>query len=522
MKKRVLSLLMAFCLMLTLAPAALAVDNQPDTITLPNGEVREIPTLNVEDTPMALSNDDVVITYTIDDIDDFNEITAEEWHAGYRFEITGNLNLSLATTQPAEWGGYIPYFNGTIVGVADPVTGELPVISGIPDNCAFIYGIIGGTIENLVFKHEVQRTESGVVTDGSAYFITFMPVNSNLASILTMRNVTTIGEIVLNGTDQSNYSPFVYCASTKGIRMENCTNEASMTGTIYGSVFHGYYPLFYNATSPIPYQFVGCENNAPVTFQYAGMFFGNTSTIETKLANGSISLQIEGCKNSKEIRGTTRAEFLAAPVGNFGTQMNLVEGILDGTGTATASYPNVKAVEGLIPSKGEPLTGLGISISTEEGTDGYTLVINRPNNEDNVSYYVVNVSAYVNLWYPTHGENGEFFGTNRVTVSQRINVDTMGTGTTYTPSIKAYNFADAYFGNSGSAIVIDSVSYPTRTQDNVTYYAVNEVYSVELYQYISTELGTDGWPVGNGSKAADIITVSAYNGSGELLGTAIL
>lgn len=40
MKKRLLSLLMAMCLMATMVPAAFAADtDQPDTITLPNGEV---------------------------------------------------------------------------------------------------------------------------------------------------------------------------------------------------------------------------------------------------------------------------------------------------------------------------------------------------------------------------------------------------------------------------------------------------------------------------------------------------
>lgn len=45
MKKRILPLLMALCLTLSLVPMALAAEDQPDTITLPNGEVREIPTL---------------------------------------------------------------------------------------------------------------------------------------------------------------------------------------------------------------------------------------------------------------------------------------------------------------------------------------------------------------------------------------------------------------------------------------------------------------------------------------------
>lgn len=47
MKKKILSLLTALCLMLSLVPAALAVEEGPDVLTLPNGDTYEIPDLEL-------------------------------------------------------------------------------------------------------------------------------------------------------------------------------------------------------------------------------------------------------------------------------------------------------------------------------------------------------------------------------------------------------------------------------------------------------------------------------------------
>ncbi|MFQ9409745.1 MAG: hypothetical protein ACLR1T_00075 [Evtepia gabavorous] len=67
-----MSLLMAMCLMATMVPAAFAADtDQPDTITLPNGEVREIPTVEFPDAPATLAEIDSSEVVTIDSVSKF-------------------------------------------------------------------------------------------------------------------------------------------------------------------------------------------------------------------------------------------------------------------------------------------------------------------------------------------------------------------------------------------------------------------------------------------------------------------
>lgn len=259
MKKRFLSLLMALCLMLSLAPAAFAADNQPDTIALPNGEVREIPDITPADTPMSMSiNNTSGTTYTITSEAQFADLDASVWYGNNTIKIACDLNLAdPAITKPSEWGGYIQYFYGTLEGVKgiyDETGVERdPIISGINNNCSFIYGIIGGTIQNLTFKHTINGTAG---EGGSASFITFMPVNLDGHSYhLKMQNIAVTGSISLTGSDQSNYAPFVYCAPGGGLTMEGCVNSANITGSIYGSIFHGYYPLSTGTSCKYEFEF---------------------------------------------------------------------------------------------------------------------------------------------------------------------------------------------------------------------------------------------------------------------------
>ena len=138
MKKRLLSLLMAMCLMATMVPAAFAADtDQPDTITLPNGEVREIPTVEFPDAPATLAEIDSSEVVTIDSVSKFFEINKQptNWYSGKTFEITADLDFTNSPA-PAEWDGYIKYFYGNMIG--KKADGSAPVISGIPNNCALI------------------------------------------------------------------------------------------------------------------------------------------------------------------------------------------------------------------------------------------------------------------------------------------------------------------------------------------------------------------------------------------------
>ena len=505
MKKRFLSLLTAICLTLTLTPVAFAEEAQPDTITLPNGEVREIPTLEDAVSYTAVETQSTQQTIYIDNETDFEAVTSAQWQGNNRFVVRENLNLSRCTRIPSEWGGFIQYFRGELVGqkMAD---GTYPTISGIPNNCSLIYGIIGGKIENLTFNH-----------GANAAFITFMPVNSSSTpNALEMTNITVEGNITLTGSDQSNYAPFVYCAPKGGITMTNCVNNADISGNIYGGVFYGYYPIYIGETCP--YKFTNCTNNGDITMQYAGMFFGNSSSLEGKVGDDSLYLTISGCKNNGKIRGTTNAKYFAAPVAEFDGNMQKIEDLLipaegaNAEGTRSNTNINVDRItgSGSLCIK-QPLTDFSAVLN-----DDCSITVNRATDESEVSYYVVSVSSYVNLWY---AEAHTFYGTDRYTVRESFAKGDL-TGDSFTPTIMAYGVADSNFGEEDDQIN----GYATRYgDDGKLYYTVNNAVptGAGFYRYVSNQL-LNGQTVGNGCKQAEIITVSAYNSEGALLDIRVL
>ena len=514
MKKRLLSLLTALCLMATMVPVAFAADtDQPDTITLPNGEVREIPTVELPDAPATLAEIDSSEVVTIDSVSKFFEINKQptNWYSGKTFEITADLDFTNSPA-PAEWDGYIKYFYGNMIG--KKADGSAPVISGIPNNRGFIYGIVGGTIENLTFDHDAG-TENG-----SASFITFMPTRMTGADMhLTMKNIKVTGNISLTGSDQSNYAPFVYAAPNAGLTMDGCVNEADITGSIYGSVFHGYYPM--NVGASAPYKFINCVNNGNVTMLYAGMFFGNSSSVEGKVGRKELYLTISGCENNGEIRGTAGARYFAAPVSEFGSGMDAVEDMIkplaDGEQRAETQSPY--AIEPVVLGEkgalyeGHNLDGFSATLN------GYDITVNCPSDavekESGVAYYMTSVSTYVNAW---DSFQNMFNGTDRVTVSQKMAVDDIQNNS-FQPTLKAYGFADNGVGTySGTTIDGESEDgYDVFTYNGKYYYWIsNETDDNGFANFVSNELGENG-PVGGGAKDAEIVTVSAFNANGMMV-----
>ena len=518
MKKRLLSLLMAMCLMATMVPAAFAADtDQPDTITLPNGEVREIPTVEFPDAPATLAEIDSSEVVTIDSVSKFFEINKQptNWYSGKTFEITADLDFTNSPA-PAEWDGYIKYFYGNMIG--KKADGSAPVISGIPNNCALIYGIVGGSIQNLTFDHKVDNSPNENNKEkGSASFITFMPTTMTGATQhLTMKNITVTGDITLTGSDQSNYSPFIYAAPSAGLTMENCTNDAKITGSIYGSVFHGYYALFVGESAP--YQFINCVNNGDVTLLYAGMFFGNSSSLEGKVGRNELYLTIADCENNGKIRGTAGARYFAAPVSEFGSGMDAVEDMIkplaDGEQRAETQSPY--AIEPVVLGEkgalyeGHSLDGFSATLN------GYDITVNCPSDavekESGVAYYMTSVSTYVNAW---DSFQNMFNGTDRVTVSQKMAVNDIQNNS-FQPTLKAYGFADDGVGTY-KLTVSGEDSYRVYTYNDGLYYRIsNEADDNGFANFVSNELGENG-PVGGGAKDAEIVTVSAFNKDGMMV-----
>ena len=515
MKKRLLSMLMAMCLMATMVPAAFAADtNQPDTITLPNGEVREIPTVELPDAPATLAEIDSSEVIQINSVNDLMKVGAKEWYSGKTFEITADLDLSGIMQDTPEWDGYIRYFYGNMIG--KKADGSAPVISGIPNNCALIYGIVGGSIQNLTFDHKVDNSPNENNKEkGSASFITFMPTRMTGATQhLTMNNITVTGDISLTGSDQSNYSPFVYAAPSAGLTMENCTNDAKITGSIYGSVFHGYYALFVGESAP--YQFINCVNNGDVTLLYAGMFFGNSSSLEGKVGRNELYLTIADCENNGKIRGTAGARYFAAPVSEFGSGMDTVEDMIkplaDGEQRAETQSPY--AIEPVVLGEmgalyeGHSLDGFSATLN------GYDITVNCPSSNE-VDHYITSVSTYVNAW---DGFQNMFNGTDRVTVSQRMDVNDIQNNS-FQPTLKAYGFADDGVGAFNGTTITGVQNYKVYAYNDKLYYRISndENPNTGFKNYVSNVLGEDGQPVGGGAKDAEIVTISAFNADGMMI-----
>lgn len=507
MKKKFLSLLMAFCLMLSLAPAAFAVDSQPETITLPNGEVIAIPNLSdyeaelaarpasLDDTDILLPDEDGV--YHITSESDFLKVPDSAWYQGNTFELESNLNLALLDT-PSEWNGYIRFFKGTL-------NGNGHTISGIANNRYFIYAMIGGQIDNLTIQ-----------LGGQAGALIFAPGNDNKTPVETkLTGLTATGEVYLSSADQSNYSPFIYCSGYGGLTMSYCTNKAEINGNIYGGIFYGYYPLFvtYNG-EPIKYVFDHCSNEADVTMKYASMFFGNPSTIENKLTAGTLDVTITNCSNTNEIRGTVSSHYFAPSLSGAALTGNILE-----NEEAIQSEDSTNSLPADKLTVGEDPAGFTYSI----GGDG-TITINAPTNRTDVSYYLVAVSSYCYLYSDLDGidESKRYGGTDRYSVVERIDADDLAT---YGVTLKYYGIADADYGQAGTGVMCinkanELTTYATRTANGSTYYVLTQLSErMDGLYYRYAMLGNEGTPV-SGCNSPSFVDVTAFDGNGNVVGFA--
>lgn len=507
MKKRILPLLMALCLTLSLVPMALAAEDQPDTITLPNGEVREIPTLeeamNTAAAAELSAGTEVNGLNTVNGVIKINTMAdfialAEDQNtclANNTIELNlPNKILDLSDLPCAEWSGYLKYFYGNIDGNGHTV-------KGFKNNCALIYAYYGGTIKDLTLEF-----------DGNAGQLIFMPTSNPVLTNLS--HITTTGYVTLTGSDQSNYSPFIYCSGTGGLRMADCTNEAEISGDIYGGIFYGYYPLY---TNGISYEFTRCVNNADVAMRNAAIFFGNPTTINDKLASNALSLTITECENNAIIRGTVSAHYLAPSLDGAdypaaSTALTAKEAAImaDSTNTLPAA-PTVDQPSGL--QTGNALTGFTYTIDTDK-TIHFT-VPSGGESGNSIAKYVVSVSSYV-CWWNTLENRFDGAG-DRATVVEEI---TANGSTSYTAGLKYYGFADDDYGEAGD----DIGEYWTQTDGTNTYYTIKkydethpETMPQGKYQvYATRNLNADGKP-GNGCVAPQFVTVAAVKSDGTII-----
>lgn len=456
MKKRLLSVLLAICLVLAMAPMAMAEDSESEGPIIREEVAEEEVLAYLAQEPATYAANTLEKSsdgkYHITSVQDFDSITSAQWLGENTFVIDENLDLSNSTKTPSEWGGYIQYFRGTLEGANEDIT-----ISGMDNNTYLIYGLNGGTIKNLTLKFEGEA--AGLAAASAAYKT---PIG------VTIENVDTEGVVYLTADDQSNYSPYAYCAPQGGMTMKNCTNNANIIGNIYGGIFYGYYPLNRGAGDDIVFD--GCVNKGNVTMRNASMFFGNPS-VDNVLASADdgFTITIENCVNEGTIRGTVSAHYFVSSLSEnlaSGGISEKIEAALLGDTTGSIA-PHSVSKNTLSESNllvGAQLEGFAVSVN-----DDKCITITAPNDTTGIVKYRVAVSSYVSYYDESTKETG---GTDRYSVTE----DVSASDPNLTVSIKYYGVADDNFGTDGNGIWLPNFDFiPTRSNDGKEYYSIEKL-----------------------------------------------
>ncbi len=499
MKKRFLCLLTALCLTLILGPAAFAAEAEEPITIMAHGEEIPIPTwetiqADLAAMPMLLNElqPDANGVYHITSEADFASIPASVWIADKTFELDCDLDLTKLAA-PAEWGGYIPYFKGTL-------NGNGHTISGFPNNTYFIYHMIGGNIKGMTL--DLNGTNAGALV--------FMPAADDQTPIKTvLDSITVTGSVTLTSSDQSNYSPFIYCSGKGGLEMRNCTNEAVIDGNIYGSIFYGYCPLYTtaNGTADTKYVFDSCTNTADVTLKYAAMFFGNPSGIEAALQSGNLVVEVTNCTNTGEIRGINSSHYFAPSLNSA-----------DLTGQMQTKEQAIQdANQGL--AAGQLTVGERPENFTYTITSDKTIIINAPSNDSNIAYYVVSVGSYCQMYAPDQKLYG---GTDRYAVTEKITASALQKKGT--AALKYYGIADADYGSAGTSIRCTNKEggraiYTTRQNEGEVYYTLKPLDELADGKYQRYAYMENGHPM-SGCQAPAFVDVTAFDKDDHVVGFA--
>lgn len=529
MKKRFLSLLMAFCLMLSLVPAAFAAEDQttwykpqegtPTNIVRPDGTEIEIPDYNLSMRSKVRSSLSENSTGT--PISSADEFKNANWTSGQSFYLTNDIDVSSLFVGKGEWTGAVDFLLANFDGCGHK-------ISGVPNNCYLFAYCIGGSIKNLTFD-----------VGTNAAFLVFGPGTSGgKYAAFTMSNVHAIGNVTLSSTDQANYSPFIY-ASNPHFTMENCKNFADISGVTYAAVFYGY-----STVRGGSYAFSGCENHGNVNLRNAALFFGNPTYLsDTYTSEHNVSVSISNCKNYGQIRSVaTEPHYFVTDVGdgmstfsaNIEAQLKSNNAMLTLGGACTevlCTHKNESATHNGELFRGNAPDGLAIRVSE----DGETLKITRATNESEIAYYGIEVANYVTalrIYNDTENNNQlavENMGTEQISMIEYIDVPVDDTSSTLTAKLKLYAFADEELGESGGEIQVDDEAvYPLISYNGKTYYKLLHSHSsiydfADLYASGSSYRTTETGAVFVGSTGIKgTAVVSAYNSYDEVVGRAYL
>lgn len=516
MRKRILSLLMAMCLMLAMAPAAFAVDAESEIANVADsGRIPVVGNVSTEDildvnlaVPMALSTTDDVVDltgngsaetpYCIYTAAGFSTIVntfKSGYHGETHFKLMDDIDLSEISYQPSEWGFYIQYLHGSF-------DGNGYTISGIPENCFLFYAWADGTIKNLTVDMEGNA--------GTLVYST-VKVDGEFGTTV-MSNVTVVSDQTINLTsnDQANYAPFVFCSGPY-FTMDGCTNYANITGVTYASVFYGYCPMPVSGyPSDASVNIINCTNHGNITLRYAGLVFGNPTYL-----NSTRGITVSGLKNYGVIRGTETAHYFSSDAGSnlyvaesyYQTMENSILGNSQMTLTCEeVNCPNHGSTGNLCV--GSELEGLGITVDST--TKAY--VVTAPTN-GSVDHYVVTVYRYVHLL----DANGNDCGTNRISYSETIEGTASSLATTEVFDCPLIDGAQPENTSEFTWLPSQNVyELVDSNGDTVAYWLDNTVTAStqHWYQYINADKtpGSVQW----------VVYVSAYDVNNQLLDTASL
>lgn len=511
MKKKVLLLMASALLMLAMVPAAFAADNEPDTITRPDGVEVPIPTVTLaENNDMQiLANNEIRGSgtkeqpYLVNSEDELftlaqNKFTTSTVKYSY-VKIENDITLT-SKTAPAEWGAYFNYFYGEIYGatVTDEITNEQrpAKITGLPTNCFLINYWCGGSIHDLTID-----------PNGQAGCLTFVPARfSDGYRSFTMKNVNMVSDkpvTLEQGDNQANYALYVYAGAGE-FNMTDCTSNVDITGTSYGSVFHGYYPM--DPTGH--YTFTNCVNKGDVTMRHAAMFFGNNSAF-TDMAPDAYKfntdttknrIQFVNCKNEGHIYGTQTANIFATRAASNG-----------GNDPTSDAYEQYLYESGCKPQDSVAIIGqdLGMTLTYDEQGNLSMTEATR----DNVDYYVVSVASYVGRYIKTGDNTYISDGSDRISVKQTLK------NPTDSITLKYYGLCDYPIGTEGlssDGTIIDG--YPIVSYNSKKYYWIDS--SEKHFDGVTTAYHFVNRPLEPSSKAEpDLVTLTAYSSTNTILGS---
>lgn len=512
MKRQFLSLLMALCLMLTLAPAVSAAESSgergPLTVDLSPDDIQEVdlPTQSM----MLLSEAATGVTgsgteadpFCINDINGFVTMSRifnqDKYYGEQHLKLMCDVDLTdpaAASIAPTEWGAYFRYFHGVFDGNGYKIT-------GIPENCYLFLMWHDGEIKNL----DVEL-EGKAATLVYSYFTVGGSFGTTKMSNVTVRSNAAVN---LKGSDQANYAPFLYCTGPY-FTMEKCTNYADISGVTYASAFYGYNPMpaqGYPTNAKI--EIKDCVNHGDLNLRFTGLVFGNPTYLDS-----SRNITITGLKNYGQIRGTESKHYFCSDAGNnlytensYYKQMEDTIATTDMTLTCDdTTCPHKGSVGGLY--EGTKLAGLGISV--DPVTKAF--VIATPSDTTGVDHYIVEAYQYVNLF----DDDGKWWGSDRISYFEEIaanaaSLSTVGvydcplTDGTMPIGLSKYEFIPTQF-------VYDMSD---ENENTVVYWLDNSqvLYAERFHYYINRDQtpGSVRWEV----------LVSAYGGNNQLLDTATL